>query len=453
MQQAGIGAGYIKNIINDRVVVVPQAHRRHAASSRSSWWSASCSIRTASRPGSRASSRSSTRSAADRGADGRGGDPRARARHARAPAGHAADRVRDRDGQGVGQQPGDPGRDRRVAVPGRADGAEGAVRRLRACCGSSGVVLYLFFATALGIFLGTISRSMAQFALLIILVIVVLMLLSGGSTPVESQPKWLQYITYPPARAPLRQLLAGDHLSRRRPAGGLATVPDGRRGRPRLLRLQPVARSASRSRSANRRAVANQPAPSLRFPGRPPTWKVGVHHERCPCDSGRPLVQRRRGVHARRLAAHRPDLGRPARARQPGPRSRAVGKTPGPGLRLRAHPGRAHVPEARELHPPPGQAHGRATADGSDQAAAGRDRSARRPRPRHRRLQDRQRGRHRAAARTPLLLRMFSPHPGRVRRSNPSARPRSPSCARSTSCTRTPRGSRSRSATARAAGR
>ncbi len=60
----------------------------------------------------------------------------------------------------------------------------------------AGVVLYLFFATALGIFLGTISRSMAQFALLIILVIVVLMLLSGGSTPVESQPKWLQYATY-----------------------------------------------------------------------------------------------------------------------------------------------------------------------------------------------------------------------------------------------------------------
>jgi ABC-2 type transport system permease protein len=59
-----------------------------------------------------------------------------------------------------------------------------------------GVILYLFFATALGIFLGTISRSMAQFALLIILVIMVLMLLSGGNTPVESQPKWLQYITF-----------------------------------------------------------------------------------------------------------------------------------------------------------------------------------------------------------------------------------------------------------------
>jgi ABC-2 type transport system permease protein len=59
-----------------------------------------------------------------------------------------------------------------------------------------GVVLYLFFATALGIFLGTISRSMAQFALLIVLVVVVLQLLSGGSTPVESQPKWLQTLTY-----------------------------------------------------------------------------------------------------------------------------------------------------------------------------------------------------------------------------------------------------------------
>ncbi len=59
-----------------------------------------------------------------------------------------------------------------------------------------GVGLYLFFATALGMYLGTTSRSMAQFALLIILVIVVLMLLSGGSTPVESQPRWLQYLTY-----------------------------------------------------------------------------------------------------------------------------------------------------------------------------------------------------------------------------------------------------------------
>jgi ABC-2 type transport system permease protein len=59
-----------------------------------------------------------------------------------------------------------------------------------------GVILYLFFATALGVYLGTISRSMAQFALLIILVVLVLQLLSGGSTPVESQPRWLQTLTY-----------------------------------------------------------------------------------------------------------------------------------------------------------------------------------------------------------------------------------------------------------------
>jgi ABC-2 type transport system permease protein len=60
----------------------------------------------------------------------------------------------------------------------------------------SGVLLYLFFATALGLFLGTISRSMAQFGLLIILVVLVLQLLSGGTTPVESQPVWLQHMTF-----------------------------------------------------------------------------------------------------------------------------------------------------------------------------------------------------------------------------------------------------------------
>ncbi|MDR3623237.1 MAG: ABC transporter permease [Paludisphaera borealis] len=59
-----------------------------------------------------------------------------------------------------------------------------------------GVVLYLFFATALGVFLGTIARTMAQFALLIMLILMVLQLLSGGSTPVESQPPWLQKLTF-----------------------------------------------------------------------------------------------------------------------------------------------------------------------------------------------------------------------------------------------------------------
>jgi ABC-2 type transport system permease protein len=59
-----------------------------------------------------------------------------------------------------------------------------------------GTVLYLFFATALGIFLGTIARSMAQFALLALLVLLLLQLLSGGAVPVESQPDWLQTPTF-----------------------------------------------------------------------------------------------------------------------------------------------------------------------------------------------------------------------------------------------------------------
>jgi ABC-2 type transport system permease protein len=59
----------------------------------------------------------------------------------------------------------------------------------------AGTALYLFFATAVGVFLGTVARSMAQFALLTILVMLPLNMLSGGRTPAEGQPDWLQYIT------------------------------------------------------------------------------------------------------------------------------------------------------------------------------------------------------------------------------------------------------------------
>jgi ABC-2 type transport system permease protein len=59
-----------------------------------------------------------------------------------------------------------------------------------------GVAIYLFSATALGVFLATIARSMAQFALLFFLVILPMQMLSGGETPVESQPDWLQPITF-----------------------------------------------------------------------------------------------------------------------------------------------------------------------------------------------------------------------------------------------------------------
>lgn len=58
----------------------------------------------------------------------------------------------------------------------------------------AGTASYLFFSTALGIFLGTIARSMPQFGLLFMLVVLPMNLLSGANTPLESQPEILQTI-------------------------------------------------------------------------------------------------------------------------------------------------------------------------------------------------------------------------------------------------------------------
>ena len=55
-----------------------------------------------------------------------------------------------------------------------------------------GTALFLFTATALGVFLATLARSMAQFALLVMLVVLPMLMLSGGETPIEGQPDWLQ---------------------------------------------------------------------------------------------------------------------------------------------------------------------------------------------------------------------------------------------------------------------
>ncbi|SDH92560.1 ABC transporter permease [Pseudomonas abietaniphila] len=52
---------------------------------------------------------------------------------------------------------------------------------------------YLFAANSLGIFLATLARSTPQFGLLAIPVIIPMLLLSGGSTPLESMPVWLQW--------------------------------------------------------------------------------------------------------------------------------------------------------------------------------------------------------------------------------------------------------------------
>jgi ABC-2 type transport system permease protein len=54
-----------------------------------------------------------------------------------------------------------------------------------------GVATYLFFATAIGVFLGTIARSMPQLGLLYLVVYLPLAMLSGSNTPLESMPPWL----------------------------------------------------------------------------------------------------------------------------------------------------------------------------------------------------------------------------------------------------------------------
>lgn len=58
----------------------------------------------------------------------------------------------------------------------------------------AGTLAHLFATTSLGIFLGTMARSMPQFALLVILVLLPLQILSGALTPRESMPEWVQNI-------------------------------------------------------------------------------------------------------------------------------------------------------------------------------------------------------------------------------------------------------------------
>ena len=57
-----------------------------------------------------------------------------------------------------------------------------------------GVALSLFATTSIGIFMGTLARSMPQFGLLMILVLLPLNMLSGGMTPRESMPQLVQDI-------------------------------------------------------------------------------------------------------------------------------------------------------------------------------------------------------------------------------------------------------------------
>lgn len=58
----------------------------------------------------------------------------------------------------------------------------------------TGVALSLFATTSMGIFMATVARSMPQFGLLLVLTIMPLQMLSGGSTPRESMPDFVQAV-------------------------------------------------------------------------------------------------------------------------------------------------------------------------------------------------------------------------------------------------------------------
>lgn len=57
-----------------------------------------------------------------------------------------------------------------------------------------GAALHIAAATSLGMFLATFARTMPQFALLMIMVLLPLQMLSGGLTPRESMPEWVQNV-------------------------------------------------------------------------------------------------------------------------------------------------------------------------------------------------------------------------------------------------------------------
>jgi ABC-2 type transporter/Phage integrase family len=92
--------------------------------------------------------------------------------------------------ESLGQRARDHTRGQPFAHRDRADALGDSVRRSVL----AGVVIYLFFATAIGIFLATIARTMPQLGLLYLLVATPMNILSGSNTPLESMPRLLQIV-------------------------------------------------------------------------------------------------------------------------------------------------------------------------------------------------------------------------------------------------------------------
>ncbi len=78
----------------------------------------------------------------------------------------------------------------------------------------AGSCIYVFTVASLGIALGTVAATMAQFGLLSIPVLLVMMLLSGSTTPLESMPVWLQYLMKTISPTPHFVIFAQDVLYR-----------------------------------------------------------------------------------------------------------------------------------------------------------------------------------------------------------------------------------------------
>jgi ABC-2 type transport system permease protein len=67
---------------------------------------------------------------------------------------------------------------------------------------AAGAGLYVVAVASLGLLLASYTRTMGQFGLLVIPVMVLMILLSGGMTPLESMPEWLQVVMRTVSPAP-----------------------------------------------------------------------------------------------------------------------------------------------------------------------------------------------------------------------------------------------------------
>lgn len=84
-----------------------------------------------------------------------------------------------------------------------------------------GAALYVVAIGSIGLLIASFTHNMGQFGLLIIPVIVIIILLSGGITPLESMPDWLQMVMRTISPAPHFVIFAQSVLYR---GAGIGTV-------------------------------------------------------------------------------------------------------------------------------------------------------------------------------------------------------------------------------------